>query len=138
MIYHTRKGVELDNYDLADLPETCLDAVRTLCKVQHRFDSIIVTGVSGLVVGPPVALALGVPLVVLRKEDDNSTHQWGGKYGDYKMVNAQNIGTRTLMLDDLISMGRTRARIKDAAQIAGAHLVGDYCYMSDQVSWYGG
>lgn len=68
-----------------------------------KFDTLVVTGVSGTVMGGVVAHALGVDLLVVRKEDDNSTHSWNRMEG--------SLGSRWAFLDDLVDSGATRRRV---------------------------
>lgn len=105
-----------------DLPETVERTVEALRPHVRKFDSIIVTGISGQSVGFPVSLALGKPLVVRRKDIEDSHGIRGG------LLNKHRIGTRALFLDDLISTGRTYARCAQAAEAAGAKVVGAYTY----------
>ena len=88
-------------HEFLDLARTVERAVDQLDKIQDRFESIAVTGVSGLVVGSPVALLMGKALIVVRKEDDISTHSGN------RVENIREIGTHYLFLDDFIASGTT-------------------------------
>jgi adenine/guanine phosphoribosyltransferase-like PRPP-binding protein len=68
------------------------------------FDTVVVTGVSGLVMGGVVAHALGCNLLVIRKEDDRSTHAWERVHG--------HLGERWVFLDDFTETGATRKRVR--------------------------
>ncbi len=78
-----------------------------------EFDSIVVRGVSGLLVGSPVALAIDKPLVIVRKPNEDC-------HDSREIVNAEALGTRYIFLDDFISSGTTLKAcceaIKDYAQ----------------------
>lgn len=74
-------------------------SVQQIRESEIDFDAIVVCGVSGLVVGPMVANALGVPLVVVRKEDDHSTHS------DFQVEGC--IPERYIIIDDFIESGDT-------------------------------
>jgi adenine/guanine phosphoribosyltransferase-like PRPP-binding protein len=117
MIYH-------DGYcDFKGLEKT----VRKTCKIlrEHRdeFDVLIVQGVSGQAVGFPVALRLRVPLVVLRKNNEDC-HSTPGE-----MINRSVVrGARVLFLDDFISSGSTRDRCLRAVRESGGQLVGSCTY----------
>lgn len=68
-----------------------------------QFDTLVVTGISGVVMGGVLAHALGVNLLVVRKEDDRSTHSFSRIEG--------HLGERWAFLDDLIDTGSTRSRV---------------------------
>jgi adenine/guanine phosphoribosyltransferase-like PRPP-binding protein len=75
-------------------------------ELQHEtFDAIVCTGVSGLLVAPAVAEALGKYLIVVRKE--------GEQCHSYNMVEAPDdmqcacVGVKWVFLDDLIDGGDT-------------------------------
>ena len=101
--YDTHKG-------LSDLPDAVAQATADLAPHAHEFDSIAVCGVSGLMVGSPVALALGKPLVVVRKDTDMlmpCVHV-------SEVENARNSGGRVLFLDDYIGGGHTVRHVADS------------------------
>lgn len=135
MIYHVHRAVEgEDRYSynhLDDLAPTVRDAVDALRPHRSEFDSIIVTGLSGVIVGTPVAMRLRKPLVVFRKagEDAHSSTP----------VNHKRLGTRALFLDDFISDGGTYRRVEDALVKTdrGATIVAKYLYRdNDYVEVY--
>lgn len=64
------------------------------------FDGFVVRGVSGVVFGAMLALVFDRPLVVVRKEDDHTTHS-------SKKVEGQALGGRYIFVDDFISSGAT-------------------------------
>lgn len=93
-------------YHLDDLATTVAIATDNLLAHLSEFDFIVVTGVSGTIVGAPVAIALCVPLVVIRKKDDTS-------HDSQDVVNyGQAIG-RYLFLDDFVSAGTTLNYVRD-------------------------
>lgn len=114
---HTGKSRTFD-----DLAETVEQTVEELRPHVRKFDSIIVTGISGQAVGFPVALALKKPIVVRRKMGEDS-HGVPGE-----LINAPNKGDRVLFLDDFVSIGRTYARCALAVERYGATVVGSYAY----------
>lgn len=69
------------------------------------FDTIVGTGFSGGVVIPALALALGKNYVLIRKEGDDSHHGGGRLIG--------TLGERWLFVDDFVSSGATRDRVKE-------------------------
>lgn len=79
-------------------------AVRTLKKLE--FDSIVVRGMSGALVGPEVASQLEKNLVLVRKlNDDTHTH-----VRDAVQYECSRIG-KYVILDDLVDTGRTLSAI---------------------------
>lgn len=106
MIYHGDYSLD----DLAVVVGWCTDALRPK---RRDFDSIVVCGMSGVVVGSPVALATGKPLVIVRKDGDKH-------HGMNSAVNFDRIGERWIWLDDFVSTGDTfrnlRSRVTVKAQ----------------------
>lgn len=98
------------------------DTVAALTPHKDKFDSIVVRGISGLIVGAPVALRLNKPLVVVRKED--------GAHSSRPVETMGRMGRRLLFLDDFVSTGETRTAVLDAIgeEDAYADLVGEYLY----------
>lgn len=136
MIYdvlETETGRDYDAYALDDLAEVCRKAYNALVKIRDEFDSITVTGMSGVVVGVPVALKLKKPVVIVRKDKDDS-HQ-GPSYGG--IINRYAIGERTVFLDDFVSCGDTRNKVFKAAESLKATVVASYLYRDDEVEHHG-
>jgi adenine/guanine phosphoribosyltransferase-like PRPP-binding protein len=107
---------------LSDLAETVERTVADLRPHADKFDSIAVTGMSGVVVGSPVSLALGKPLVIVRKKTDDAHHK--------AHVNRTRAGERVLFLDDFVESGETRARVEDAIERNGSisRVTAQYLY----------
>lgn len=77
-----------------------VDMCKSLLRpIDPHFDVIVVCGLSGLLVGPTVALELEKYLVAVRKSDDecHSSYEIEGLSGCYRYV----------ILDDLMSTGKT-------------------------------
>jgi adenine/guanine phosphoribosyltransferase-like PRPP-binding protein len=89
-------------------------AVKTLAAHLDEFDSIAVTGTSGLVVGSPISLALRKPLVIVRKPSDMDRMCIHSS----EVENARRAGSRVLFLDDQVSTGASMARVGDALERA--------------------
>lgn len=126
MIYHGESG-------LTDLNCTVRKTTARLraARTEHPFDSIILTGMSGVLVGIPVALRLKVPAVVLRKDSDNC-HTSG------KWIGAEHLGVRCLFLDDFTSAGGTLRRVRRmVGQYTDGHsyIYGKYFYSTDKFEW---
>lgn len=120
MIYHGGGGHDLNGLDLA-----VASCVEVLEDELERFDCIVVTGMSGVVVGSPVALAVNKPLVIVRKADDDSHHGGG------QIINGRALkGARVLFLDDFVSGGATRKRVeaKIDTERYRAKIVGELMY----------
>lgn len=114
-----------DRYSPPDLKETVERAVATLAPHAASFDCIAVRGVSGMIVGAPVALALGKPLVVVRKPHETSHGQ--------SLANRRHAGGRFLVLDDFMFTGATVQAIRDSMEgNAGAEFAGIYMYQYDE------
>lgn len=75
-----------------------VQAVCDLRKIENTFDSIIVTGISGLLVGPDVASILNKHLVVIRKSTEEC-------YSPFIIEGV--IPHNYIILDDLICSGKT-------------------------------
>lgn len=117
MIYHGEPA-------FTDLAPTVRRAAAKLREARqaHPFDSIAVTGMSGVVVGSPVALRLRVPLVVVRKDTDRC-------HSDITVINADRAGQRALFLDDFVCVGTSRQRVRRAlAAYTHAELTAQYMY----------
>lgn len=125
MIYHGEKG-------LADIAVTVRDTVKDIGPYKNRFDFIAVTGMSGVLVGSPVAIALNIPLVVVRKKGDNS-HSWR------PLINGDFAYGKYLFLDDFISIGKTFRRLAKimSEHNSGPEYAGTYLYENRWLSWDG-
>ena len=112
--------------DLSDLAETVNQCVFRLGEVADKFDSIVVTGMSGALVGSPVSLALHKPLVVVRKYGDRH-------HSDEQIINEHHLGQRFLFLDDFIAGGDTHRRVIEILQHTRAREFGLYLYDPDEL-----
>jgi adenine/guanine phosphoribosyltransferase-like PRPP-binding protein len=74
----------------------------------HEFDCVAFTGMSGMLIGPPVALQMGKTFLMVRKDYDTS-HSSMYVEGDYA-------ARRYVILDDFSETGNTIRRIKDSIQ----------------------
>jgi hypothetical protein len=114
-----------DSYKgLDDLGEAVERTVKALTVEAHRFDFIAVRGCSGMLVGAPVSLRIGKPLVVVRKPDENS-HSYGRS-----VINDGRARGRYLFLDDFVSSGTTERAVIDGLRVAApsATYVGNFQY----------
>lgn len=124
MIYHSVVGTDrpIGEYNLDGLDLVVERAVEDLRPVLGQFDSIVVTGMSGVVVGSPVALALRKPLVIIRKDDDNSHHGYG------QVINKNQVGERALWLDDFVATGVTQGKVAKRLLDIGSKMEFSYMY----------
>lgn len=80
------------------------EAVEELAEID--FDTFVVSGGSGLVLGQMIAHRMGKMLLVIRKDEDmESSHHGGRGYGQ--------LGRRLVFWDDFVSSGRTFGRVRD-------------------------
>lgn len=132
MIYHTHPQAKTGrSRTFSDLELTVKDAVKTLRENGIDFDCIIVTGLSGVVVGAPLALRLRKNLLVLRKDKEDSHDAPGALLGAALLDHS----SRVLFVDDFISGGTTLRRCEKALEESKslATLVGTFEYQKDQV-----
>jgi adenine/guanine phosphoribosyltransferase-like PRPP-binding protein len=109
---------------LSDLPDIVSRAVRDLAPHRNEFDSIVTSGVSGLMVAAPVAVMLDKPLVIVR-EEDGGPKCWHAQ----TVEGAADAGRRTLFLDDEVQRGRTLSYVKEElARYTRAEVVARYEY----------
>jgi hypothetical protein len=129
MIYSGHTGY------LDDIASTVRDVTDDLKPHKQRFDFLAVTGMSGVLVGSPVAIRLHRPLVVVRKDRD-ICHS-----GGEDLINRVEANGRYLILDDFISMGNTYRRLRerfDTEELAGrTRYAGTYLYSDHMLSWEG-
>lgn len=117
--------------DIKNLSDHVNTAVRKLSAHLHEFDSIAVRGTSGMLVGSPVAMMLGKPLVVVRKESEHS-------HSSLLVESIGSIGNRVLFLDDFVSMGDTRNEVRKHVEKKGAKLVAQYLYQTEAQDYTSG
>jgi orotate phosphoribosyltransferase len=99
-----------------------------------QFDTLVGTGLSGALVVPTLARALGRHWMIIRKEDDRS-HALA--QGNGRAVGT--IGKKWIFVDDLICSGTTRESVKEAIKAldVGAEYVGTYVYGVSAWSYVG-
>lgn len=108
------------------LREAVKKASYALSRRRHKFDSIVVRGVSGLLIGAPVAVKTGIPLVIVRKANE-STHD------SNTVINRTDIGTRCVFLDDFSLAGETEDICRRKVEEFDAHIV--MCYFYARKGW---
>jgi len=107
------------SYTPDELEEVVSDCVAEL--QGEDFDSIAVSGMSGVIVGVPVAMRLGKTCVVVRKDEEKS-------HAGNRPINLKNAGTRIVFLDDFVSKGNTLRRVHRTIASTGASIVGSLTY----------
>lgn len=116
-----------NNYSPADVRAEVEAAVAALSGVE--FDTIAVRGVSGMMVGVPLSLELGKPLVVVRKPDERAHSSM--------LANGQNLGSSYIIVDDFKSTGDTMRAVRkgirewaDCRCIPEPECKGEYTYVN--------
>ncbi len=132
MIYHTTDGTvaydEGSSYGtFRDLGAAVLRAVRTVEARRDEFDIIAVQGASGMSLGFPLALKLAVDIVVVRKPGEDN------HCGKEEITGVPVEGKRVLFVDDFISGGTTRARVRHAVERARGTVVAEYTSREDSM-----
>jgi adenine/guanine phosphoribosyltransferase-like PRPP-binding protein len=94
-------------------------AIKMLWAYRGNFDFIAIRGVSGALIGIPVADAFDKPICVVRKPESCHSGFCTEGYTSGKYV----------IIDDLISSGETIDRIKEA--LPQSELIGIYLYIQD-------
>jgi len=79
-------------------------AIKTIRDSKLKFDSIACTGVSGLLVAPAVAARLGVPIIVVRKDETS--------HGEDVEFECDRPPLRYVIVDDLVESGKTIANVQ--------------------------
>ena len=98
------------------------------------FDTIACSGVSGVVAGSLLAMVYDKYLTIVRPESDTR----GGSGNHYPV--AGRMGERWVFVDDLVSTGKTRARVRHEIHYAMRHKhdvtwVGTYLYDRGASAW---
>lgn len=131
MIYHTTDDYEPGSSygTFRDLDSCVLRAVRRIERfTEQRFDMIAVQGVSGMSLGFPLALKLGMDIVVVRKPGEDN------HCGSDPFTGSSPKGKKCLFVDDFISNGSTRQRVRTAIENAGGKITGEYTSRDDTLT----
>lgn len=104
-------------------PDKLKDHIRMACVAlsDWDFDAIAFRGMSGALIAPPVALALGKTLIMVRKPDEDShAIRWSIPKENHLVEG--DAGARTyIIVDDFISSGRTKEAIIEAVKNFAPH-----------------
>jgi adenine/guanine phosphoribosyltransferase-like PRPP-binding protein len=109
------------------------EAVANLTPLAGEFDTIVVSGITGMLVGPWLASRLGKHLAIVRKAGDHHSHAlYDGPDSPGVPVGSDvegHVGDRYIVVDDHVAAGRTMARVqrkiaeaKPSARYAGRYL----------------
>ena len=102
LYHHAGNGYSDSMYD-ANIREVVIKAaINTLTAYKSKFDVIVCTGYSGMVIAPIVAYAINKPLLIVRK-DGESAHSCLKVMGQ--------LGDRYVIVDDFVCTGATVKRI---------------------------
>lgn len=123
MIYHDGRNAD-EGTDLHGLEDAVAKTVRALREHEGEFDSIVCTGLSGVIVAVPASLELGIPCVIIRKPNDDSHLPYH--------VNMAEAGARYCFVDDFVSGGHTRARVMSVMEQNESEYAGSYLYRDDE------
>lgn len=110
-------------------------AIKTIkaWRKKHPFDAIAFTGTSGAALAYPLALALKVPLICVRKKGDGNHFK--------SSIEGVTNSNKYLIVDDFIVSGETMDRIIQTIRGTGsmAKPVGIYLYAdrSTRLNFYG-
>lgn len=112
--------------DTDELRATTEQAVEMLRPIAHTFDAVAFRGISGAILGPIIAMALGKSMILVRKPNDGSHSQqnasWGptsfsadsGHNGKLTSLIEGDVNTRKyIIVDDFQSQGTTARAIRN-------------------------
>ena len=110
-------------------PKTLNEQIKIICRRLRRykddFDTIVIRGMSGALVGSAVAIKLNKGITIIRK--DESRHS-------YRDVEGNKEHTRYVIIDDLISYGTTVEEIiKNMKLFNKGKLIGIILYNQDDL-----
>src|SRR4051812_35560320 len=122
-MYHSGMSSYLKQYlETGNRKEVVNRAFNALRRNQVEFDTIAVTGVSGLIIGAPLANLLEKDLLVIRKSIDG-THS-------SELVEGWGRNQKILLVDDMVAEGHTLQRMREMIndRCDNPEIVGVYLY----------
>lgn len=131
MMYYNEGSWHLRPFLEPESQKSAIDrAVKCLERYAEEFDTIAVSGLSGVLLGAPLSYLLHKPLLVVRKLNDKTSHGAEILEGNY--------GTeRFLIVDDLVASGETVhyivTTIREKTE-TNAQLVGVYTHEEHRVT----
>jgi orotate phosphoribosyltransferase len=119
----TRHGIDYLARAFENPAKLISEVMKSMGRVQ--FDTLVGTGLSGALVVPTLARALGRHWMIIRKEND---HSHAVAQGNGRAVGT--IGSKWIFVDDLVCTGHTRELVKDVIEALGedTQYVGTYVY----------
>ena len=121
MVYHGHRRENYGTGTFTDLRDEVLRGVREFERSGIGTNIVLcVTGVSGMSLGFPMALALGCDVAVLRKPNEES-HGDAGTF-----VGVPLKGRVCVFVDDFVSGGLTRKRVERAVKAEKGKLAWQY------------
>lgn len=120
MLYHNGDNT------LIKLASVAKEASKHLRGRRKEFDCIAVRGVSGLVVGAPVAISISKPLVIVRKPSEEC-HAWE------RVVNYRPNHHKAVFLDDFRGSGNTERWTR--AELHRVGITVTHCFFYRDMEW---
>jgi adenine/guanine phosphoribosyltransferase-like PRPP-binding protein len=114
-------------------PERLIDAAKLILG-DVDFDTVVGTGLSGTIGATLIAYALKKHLLIVRKPSDAETMPRGAWPNHSGFKTEGRMGRKWVFVDDLVSTGKTRDRVKQVVAEASAKFahtpayVGTYTY----------
>lgn len=128
-------------YDIASLfahPEALRSAIEQMAAMVRPMDGTVLAGIEsrGFLIGAPVAQALGMGFIMLRKTGKLPgvviPHSYDLEYGSATLEIQTDMvkeGDRVILIDDLLATGGTLAAAATLIRKAGAEVSGAACLM---------
>ncbi len=111
---------------ICDPRGTIDNAVKALQDIE--FEAIVCCGLSGLLVAPGVALAMGKRIGIVRKAKDRDNHS------EFRVETSMIKNDRWVFLDDIICTGSTLRYVREAMEDMGFEAeVSTYLYQEGRV-----
>ena len=106
-------------------------AIATLSAVAEDFDAIVVTGVSGLLLGPTLAHLMRKRIGIVRKYEDQPGK---GNHAVCAVESNMEFDDRWLFVDDLIASGETVKRVvcQMERHMPTTRMAGRYLYNREE------
>lgn len=120
---HTPQYVHADYLGYLIPTDKLRETVRAMSEAlkPYDFDALAFTGVSGMLIGPPIAMALDKSMLVVRKE----------RSGHSSLIVEGDLGARRyVFVDECIASGDTYRRVKEQIEEArcAAECIGALTY----------
>ncbi|KAL7470978.1 hypothetical protein ACHAXS_011267 [Conticribra weissflogii] len=131
-IFQKIVDIFVSRYDKIGIDSVAGFQIRSKCAViisQYRLDA------RGFILGPPIALALRKPFIMMRKQgkmpNSISSNEYDTEYGKRSGLTVQRDkikkGDRVLIIDDLVATGGTLSSAVNLVQMLGGEVVECAC-----------